>query len=108
MQTTCYGLTLGLVEMLSQLKVQNMTTEITNDLNLHQLKHIDTLITAKDFYKTRCEPTDIPTLEFKAAITAKKDEEFLLNSGKLTKIVHLFLSVCLTSTQSTSFLLLIL
>jgi len=59
--TTCSGLILWLVELLSQLKMQNMTTEWSNNLNYNSSNNIYTLPTALHYYKTCYGQTDRQT-----------------------------------------------
>ena len=82
---TCYRRILWLVELLSQLKMQNLTMKCSNIINHNNSNNIYTLTTAKHYHKTRCRhtdrqtdrltdwPTDRPTdiVTYKAAIAAE-------------------------------------
>ena len=52
MYPTCWGLTLWLVELLSQLKMQNMTMKCSNIINYNNSDNIYTLTTAWHYHET--------------------------------------------------------
>ena len=61
------------MELRSQLKMQNITTECSNIINYNNSNNNHTLTTALHFYKTRCGETDqqADIVTYRAAFTAK-------------------------------------
>ena len=70
---TCCELTLRLVELLSQLQMQNITTKCSNILHYNNSNNNYTLTTAKHFNKSHCGQTDrqADIVTCRAAIKAK-------------------------------------
>ena len=96
---TCYTLTFWLVELLSQLEMQNMTTECSNTINYRNGNNICTPTTAWHFHKTRSvqidRPTDWRTTIFTSIIIC------LFVRGKIERSVFFLDLNCLFSEEES-------